>query len=281
VSHDPRWGGIRRLAAAAALVAGAALAGCGGGGGGDATEEDSLRLKMEQGFDKVADARSVDVSLDFQVGEEGSSSNLIGGCLELSVDQQSESETDDMVDMKAIEGGCDGAAVQARIIAIGRDVYVSQSGSINEYAPGRIDPQVIPELTSDTADFDELPEAAEDIKEAATPGKFTEPDGSAGEGPTIEFKAPSSAFGDATELDDADVDVDFEATFDKQGYLRLLIGTVEAEGAKAVITVTYENINAIEPIKAPGKAEVKGKVRQIHSEDELEALLEGPLGGAF
>jgi hypothetical protein len=258
----------KRAVAVCAIAAGAALgAGCGGSGGGDSTEEEALRTQMEQGFEKVANANALDVSLDFQVGlDEESSLETTGGCLKLTIDQGKPGADDDEVEMRAIENGCDGAAVQARIIAIGRDVYVSKGPGSSEYSPGRIDPSVLTELTDDTAEFNELPEAAEDIS---------------GDSRKIEFKAPASAFASAGELEGEDVDVDFETSFDEQGNLRLLVGNIEAEGATATVTVTYDNIDQTEPITAPAKSEVVGEVQQIHSQAELESLFEGPLGNAF
>jgi hypothetical protein len=258
-------------------LAGAALAGC-GGGGDDGPGEEALRAKIEKSFEKVAESDAIRVALDFQVGED--EETTVGGCLQLTTDNGKPGDGDDRVEMKAIANGCDGGAVSAQVIAVGRDVWVRKGQG--HYRPGRIDPSVLPELTGDTADFHELPAAAEDISETSEPEEAVYPETNEQfKGPRYEFKAPASAFSAADAEELGDTDVDFEAGIDHRGYLRELVGTVEAEGAKGVITVTYDDIGRVEPIEPPPPGEVSGEVTPIHSEAELESLIEGPFSSAF
>jgi hypothetical protein len=266
------------LAGALALAVGAALAGCGGGGGDDGPSEDALRSKIEQGFKKVEEAKSVAVALGIRVGE-GEEDDLLAGCFKFAIDKGGPSEDDDRLDMQAVENGCDGAAVSGEVIAVGSHVWLREG--TGDWSAATVDPAALSELTDQSTDFAALPKAAEDLKEADQPDQAVYPERSeAFEGGTrYSFKAPASAF-NQTE-DAGDEDVDFETAFDDQGYLRELLATISVEDAEGVITVTYDDINKVPPIQPPPKSEVQGAPTQVHSKSELEALLAGPLGNAF
>jgi hypothetical protein len=253
------------LLGALALALGA-LAGCGGGGGDDGTDEDALRTKIESGFKKVEGAKSVAVALDIRIGE-GDEDELLAGCFKLAIDKEGPSEDDDRLDMQAVEGGCDGAAVSGEVIAVGSHVWVREG--TGSWSPATVDPSVLGELTDESTDFATLPGAAEDIEESDEPGG----------GARYSFKAPASAF-NQTE-DAGDEDVDFETTIDGKGYLRELLATISIDDAEGVITVDYEDIDKVPAIEPPPKGEVEGVPQEVHSKSELEALLAGPFGNAF
>jgi hypothetical protein len=266
------------LAGALALAVGAALAGCGGGGGDDGPSEDALRSKIEQGFKKVEEAKSVAVALGIRVGE-GEEDDLLAGCFKFAIDKGGPSEDDDRLDMQAVENGCDGAAVSGEVIAVGPHVWLREG--TGDWSAATVDPAALSELTDQSTDFAALPKAAEDLKEADQPDQAVYPERSeAFEGGTrYSFKAPASAF-NQTE-DAGDEDVDFETAFDDQGYLRELLATISVEDAEGVIKVTYDHVNKVPSIQPPPKSEVQGAPTQVHSKSELEALLAGPLGNAF
>jgi hypothetical protein len=255
----------RRITTTTGLLAvvGAALAGCGGGSGGDGSDEEALRTKIENGFKKVEDAKSVTVALDIHIGE-GDEEDIVAGCLELTIDKGGPGEADDRLDMKAIENGCDGAAVSGEVIAVGPHVFIREGQG--SWSPATVDTSVLGELTQDSTDFATLPGAAEDIRETDEPDRYS-------------FKAPASAF---SQTEDAgDEDVDFETALDRKGYLRELLATISIEDAEGVITVTYDDIDGVAPIEPPPSGEVEGVPQQVHSQSELEALLAGPFSGAF
>lgn len=266
---------MRRLALLCVLVGGAAFAGC-GGGGPDEGEDDALRGKLEKGFERLSSAPSFDLAMEIEVGLDGETSSE-GGCLKLSVDKGGASDADDQVEMRVVEDDCEGLATTVEVRAIGRDIWVKEG--TGEYRPGRIDPRVLTELTDDNTDFSELASAATGLHESSEPGTFGDGDGVTGEGPKYEFSAPASAFSQAGEL--GDPEIDFEITQDAKGYMRQLIATASAEGTTAGITQTYENIGSVAPIEPPAESEVSGPLTRVHSEAELESLLEDPLGGAF
>jgi hypothetical protein len=263
---------------ATALAVGAALAGCGGGGGDDGPSEDALRTKIENGFKKVEGAKSVAVALGIRVGE-GDEDELLAGCLKFSIDKEGPSEDDDRLDMQAVENGCDGAAVSGEVIAVGSHMWFREG--TGDWSQAVVDPAVLGELTDQSTDFSTLPDAAEDLKEADEPEAPVYPERSEAfkGGTRYSFKAPASAF-NQTE-DTGDENVDFETAFDDQGYLRELLATISVEDAEGVITVTYEDIDKVPTIEPPAKDEVQGAPQQVHSKEDLEALLAGPLGNAF
>jgi hypothetical protein len=263
------------LAEVLVVLTGGLLAGC--GDGNDGAEEEALRAKIEKGFERTAHAPTLTVALDYQIGEEAGEPEL-GGCLEFAVDKKGPGDGDDRLDMKAIHDGCDGAQITAEVIGVGSDVWV-RKGS-DRYSPATIDPAVLPKLADGAIDYRTLPAAAEDISEASEPEAFSYPEKQEEfKGPRYKFKAPATAFAQTGDL--SDTDVDFEVALDGRGCLRELVGTVSAEGAEGVITVTYDEVDPIEPIEPPPSGDVKGQVKRIDSEDELEALLAGPFGAAF
>ncbi len=264
-------GRLRRLALLCALLGGAALGGC--GGGTDEGDEDAFRGKLEKGFERLRDAPSFELAMGIEVRLDGEADEAEGGCLKLSVDKGGKSDADDKVEMRVIEDGCEGLADTVEVRAIGPDLWVKQG--TGKYRPGRIDPQVLTELTDDNTDFSELAGAATGLHESSEPGTFEAASGGSGEGPKYEFTAPASAFSQAGGL--GDTDVDFTITQDDKGYMRQLTATASAEGATAGITQDYAKIGSIAPIAPPAKSEVSGAVKRIHSEAELESLL----GGAF
>jgi hypothetical protein len=265
------------LLGALALALGA-LAGCGGGGGDESgPDEEALRTKIENGFKKVEEAKSVAVALDIHIGE-GDEEDLLAGCFKIAIDKGGPSEDDDRLDMQAVEGGCDGAAVSGEVIAVGSHVWVREG--TGSWTPATVDPGVLGELTDESTDFAALPNAAEDIKEADEPEGAAYPERNEEfKGPRYSFKAPASAF---SQTEDAgDEEVDFETALDDQGYLRELLATISIEDAEGVITVGYDHIDKVPTIEPPAKSEVEGVPQHVGSKSELEALLAGPFGNAF
>ncbi len=72
---------------------------------------------------RTADAPTVSVAIDFQIGEDIEDPQL-GGCLELAVAKAGRGDEDDRLDMRAIHDGCEGAQVTAEAIGVGDEVWV-------------------------------------------------------------------------------------------------------------------------------------------------------------
>jgi hypothetical protein len=265
------------LAGALGLALGAAFAGCGGSGGDDGPGEEALRAKIEKGFAQVDQSRSLNAALDIHVGE-GGETDVLGGCLKFAIDKGGKSDADDRVDMRAVEGGCDGAAVSGEVIAIGSHLWLREG--TGTWSAATVDPALLSETTGQAIDFDQLAGAAEDVSEASQPDEPVYPETSdTFKGPRYSFTAPGSAFSQTEGA--GDTDVDFEAALDPKGYLRELLGKVKVDDAEGLIKVTYDNFDHISPITAPPTNQVHGPIQHLHSDSELEALLAGPFGNAF
>jgi hypothetical protein len=244
-----------RRAAALGLLAMFALvvAGCGGGGGGsDPEAESASRKKLESAAAKIEDAKSMRLSLLFEAEEDGDAQPL--ACLELSADTRKP----ERVDLLFFEETCANGTQSSELIAIGRRAFgATGSGSWRE---AKITPQLLKELGSEQSDFGELTEAAEDIT--------VEPDGQADE--RYSFEAPASAFPGSSDL--GDLQVEFEAVIDRQGYLSELVIHGDEDGAGATVTVHYNDVNEPQQIEAPSQNEVHGPVSPIETRDQLDAL---------
>lgn len=239
----------RRRAVTLGLLAALALviAGCGGGGDSGGDSESASRKKLEAGADKVSGAKSVDLTLGFEIEEDGDPEQI--GCLELWVD----TGKPEAVDIVVFEDGCHGK-IANELIAVGRRAWGSTGpGSWRE---AKITPALLREISDEQTDFGELMAAAEDIEVV--------PDGQADE--RYSFDAPASAFPGSADL--GDLEVEFEATLDRRGYLRELVVHGDEDGAGATVTANYENIE----IQAPHPDDVKGPVTSIRTQEELDAL---------
>lgn len=235
------------LAAALAL----AIAGCGGGGDSSGDSESASRKKLEAGADKVSGAKSLDLTLGFEIEEDGDPEAI--GCLELWVD----TGKPESVDIVVFDDSCHGR-VANELIAIGRRAWGSTGP--HSWQEAKITPSLLRELSDEQTDFGELMAAAEDIEVV--------PDGQADE--RYSFDAPASAFPGSADL--GDLEVEFEATLDRRGYLRELVVHGEVDDAGATVTAIYKNIDEPLEIQAPHPDEVKGPVTTISSQEELDAL---------
>lgn len=108
-------------------------------------------------------------------------------------------------------------------------------------------------------EFDELMAAATDLQPVA------------GVPRTYQFSAPASAFAQTEDV--GDVDLDLEATLDREGYLRELVAAFEVDGAQGEIEVTYDQFGRAGPIEPPPRRDVVGPVTRISTEAELEGLI--------
>jgi hypothetical protein len=251
----------RSLAAIAVLLL---VAGC-GGGGGDSGEETAARKQLEAGGRKLTEADSFEVSLLIEGEEEGSDPEQLG-CLDLGVDKG----RPERLDMRIYDLNCAGGSEGTEMIAIGRRAWAS-SGT-GSWTAAEISPSVIHELNDEqTTDLQGLFEAAEDVKQVPRDTAVEEMAGGGEEVTEFHFQAPASAFPDAVDL--GDTDVDFEATIDGKGFLSELTLHGEAEGAGATVTETYEHIGKDLGISPPAAGEVEGTVQRIDSKEQLEALL--------
>ncbi len=249
--------------ALALLLLTAVLAGC--GGGGSSTDEATARQKLEKGAQKLTDADSFEVSLLIEGEEEGEDPEQFG-CLDLGVDNRKPVS----LDMRVYDLNCSGGTEGKELIAIGHRAWAA-SGE-GSWTAAKISPAVIKELNDEqTTDLQQLFEAAENVEEVSG-DTAVEARAAGGEAVSeFQFSAPASAFPDAEDL--GDTDVDFEATLDGKGYLTELKLHGEAEGAGATVTETYKDIGKDLAIRPPAPGEVQGSVQQITSKDELEALV--------
>jgi hypothetical protein len=262
--RNPSHGRISRtarsLAAVVALVA--AVAGCGGGDSGD---EAAARQKLQAGGQKLTDAKSFEVSLLIEGEEEGETPEELG-CVDIGIDNREPVS----LDLRIYDLNCSGGSEGRELIAIGHRAWAA-SGEAS-WTAAKISPAVTKELNAEqTTDLQGLFEAAEDVEEVSAE-TAVEARAAGGEAVSeFSFKAPASAFPDAEDL--GDTDVDFEATVDGKGYLTKLALHGEADGAGATVTETYEDIDKDLQIRPPAPSEVQGTVRQIDSKEDLEALL--------
>jgi hypothetical protein len=127
------------------------------------------------------------------------------------------------------------------------------------------------ELSSEDTDFAQLMEAAEDISVDPEGGGVEE--GKAGKFvavPKYFFEAPASAFSGSEDL--GDLKVEFEATVDRQGYLRELVVHGDEGGVGATVTAEYEDFDQDMGITPPDPSEVTGPVSPIKTRGQLDAL---------
>jgi hypothetical protein len=243
----------------------AALAGCGGGGGDDPEDEAGARKKLEVGGQKLTDAKSFEVSLLIEGEEEGEDPEELG-CLDLGVDN----EKPVSFDMRIYDLNCSGGSEGKELIAIGHRAWAT-SGE-GSWTAAKISPEVIAELNDEqTDDLQQLFEGAEGIEEVSADSAVEERAAGGEAVSEFHFTAPASAFPDAEDLGDADVE--FEATIDGRGYLVELVLHGEADGAGATVTENYEDINKDLHIRPPAPSEVQVSVQRIESKEELEALI--------
>lgn len=243
---------------AATAVGLLALADCGGGGDDESgPSDDAIRAKLQTAADRLATVRALEARVSVEASEEDSTETT-SACIGLAIGRGEKTTADDQVALRTYDGGCYGDP-GAEVIIIGRDVWASQPG--DRWAAARVDPSLVAELTDEEEKYEELLAAATDLRPGEEPNSY-------------EFSAPASAFSQTEDLGDTDVDVDFVLTLGRRGYLRSLVGTVEVEGAKAVVDTSYE-IGDVGPIEPPPAADVVGSVQRIGSKAELEGLL-GP-----
>jgi hypothetical protein len=248
----------------ALLMLAALLAGC-GGGSGSSGDEAAARKKLEAAGQKLTDAGSFEVSLLIEAEEDGEDPEQLG-CVDLGVDNRKPVS----IDMRIYDLNCSGGSEGKELIAIGHRAWAA-SGE-GSWTAAKITPDVIRELNDEqTTDLQGLFEAAEDVEQVTGEDAVEEGAGGGEAWEEFRFKAPASAFPDAEDL--GDTDVEFEAAIDGQGYLTELTLHGEAEGAGATVTETYEDIDKDLVIRPPRPSEVEGSVRTIDSREELEALL--------
>jgi hypothetical protein len=254
----------RPLPALLALLALALLAaGC--GGSGSSADESKARRQLEAGGQKLTDADSFEVSLLFEVEEDGSEPEELG-CLDLGVDNHRPVS----IDMRIYDLNCSGGSEGTELIAIGRRAWASTGAG--RYTAARITPQVAKELDDEqTDDLAQLFEAAEGIKAYPKGAAVIEGDGRSADATAFTFHAPASAFPDSEDL--GDTDVEFEAAVDRHGFLRQLVLHGEAEGAGATVTESYEDIDADLGISPPARSEVHGSTKTIRSRADLDELV--------
>jgi hypothetical protein len=261
-SHGRISRSARALLAIATLLA--LVAGC-GGGGDDSGSEARSRKELEAAGKKLTAAHSFDVSLQIELEEDGSDAEEVG-CVDLGVD----SRKPESIDMRIYDLNCSGGTEGKELIAIGHRAWATSEPA--NWTAAKITPAVVHELNEEqTTDLQGLFEAAEDIKQVPRDTAVEETAGGGEPKAEFQFKAPASAFPDAKDL--GDIDVDFQATVDDKGFLTQLVLHGEAEGAGATVTETYERINSELGIEPPADDEVHGTVQQIGSRDELEALV--------
>jgi hypothetical protein len=240
------------------------VAGC-GGGSGSTTDESAARQKLQAAGQKLTDAKSFEVSLLIEGEEEGEDPEELG-CLDLGV----EKGKPESLDMRLYDLNCSGGTEGKELIAIGHRAWAA-SGE-GSWTAAKISPGVIAELNDEqTTDLKQLFDSAEDIEEVSVDTAVEERAAGGEAVREFHFTAPASAFPDAEDL--GDTDVEFEATVDGNGYLTRLVLHGEAEGAGATVTETYEDIDKDLHIRPPAPAEVQGSVQQIDSKEELEALI--------
>lgn len=252
----------RSVAAAISVALLVLLAGCGGGGGDESgPSEDAIRAKLKAAADRLADVPSMNASVSVEASEEDSSETS-SVCFSVAIVRGKKTTADDQVALRTFTGQCS-SNPSSEVIIIGRDVWGSQPGG--RWAAARIDPSLVQELTDEEDKYDELLAAAADLHPGEKPRSY-------------EFTAPASAFSETDDI--GDVEADFVVTLDQRDYLRSLVGTVEAEAAKAVIDTSYE-IGKVAPIEPPPADTVDGSVRRISSKAELESLLEPTFSAGF
>jgi hypothetical protein len=255
--------GRRSLVAVLALaVLGLLAAGCGGGDSGGESES-AARKKLEAGATKISGADSMRLSLGFEAEEDGETEPL--GCLDLAVD----TAKPESIDLLFFDKSCEGGTEAHEMIAVGRRAWGSTGpGSWRE---AKITPALLHEISDEQTDFSQLMAAAEDIEATPEGGSVEEGGGKFVDVTSYSFEAPASAFPGA-DPDLGDLKVEFEATLDRQGYLRELIVHGDEDGAGATVTAKYEDIDEPQHIEPPSPKEVQGPVTPIRTRDELDAL---------
>jgi hypothetical protein len=260
--RNPSYSRIRNTAIA--LLAAAALggvAGCGGGSGGES--ESASKKKLEAAAAKIQSAMSLRMSLGFASEEEGESQEL--GCLDLSI----ETGKPEKVDLAFFDVGCSGGTEVHELIAVGHRAWGTED--LETWRPAKITPALLHELSNEDTDFGKLMESAEDITVDPEGGGVEEGDkGKFVAVPKYYFEAPASAFSGSEDL--GDLKVEFEATVDRQGYLRELVVHGDEDGVGATVTAEYEDIDQDLGITAPDPSEVKGPVSPIKTRGQLDAL---------
>ncbi len=269
LSARPRIGARPLAAALLALVLAALAAGCGGGSGED---EEALRGELKRAAVKMEKANSVRASIGFEAQDEEESEAEKLGCLNIA----SEGGHPDKVDLLSFDLGCEGGSEAHEVIVIGNRAWVSSEPE--DWTAAKVPPNVVEELGDEEEKFDTLLAAADDLAKEEKGGAYATPNGGANVGPKYSFTAPSSSFADVAGGDspEVDVDVDFTATVDHQGYLRELTASASEGGTEVRILVTYEDIDQPQGVEPPSPDEVSGPVIQVHSRQQLEDLIGSP-----
>lgn len=255
----------RRPTVALGLVAALAalVAGCGGGGGSNPEAEAGARKKLEAGADRLSHARSLRLSLAFEGEEDGEPEQL--GCLNLTVD----TAKPESIDLLFFDEGCEGGTEAHEMIAIGHRAWGSTGPG--RWREARITPAVLHEIADEQTEFGQLMKAAEDIETTPEGGAVEEGDGNFVDATRYSFHAPASAFLSA-DPSLGDLQVEFEATLDRRGYLRELVVHGDEDGTGATVTATYEGIDQPQQIEPPRPSEVHGPVKPIRTRGQLNAL---------
>jgi hypothetical protein len=254
--------GRRSLGALAAVALVALLAaGCGSGSGPSETE---AREQLEAAATKNTRARSLRASVLFEVEEEGETHEL--GCLYLAI----ETDKPERVDLSYYNLNCSGGSEARDLIAIGHRAWANSSDQPERWAAAKIAPQLLHELDDEQTDVKQLFAAAEHITvdpegggvEEGNKGKFVDV-------PKYYFEAPASAFAGADQ-DLGDVKLEFEATVDRQGFLRELKFHGDEEGTGATVTDEYGEIDQNLGFTAPDPKDVKGPVEELRTRADLD-----------
>ncbi|MBS1677484.1 MAG: hypothetical protein JST08_08875 [Actinobacteria bacterium] len=253
-----------RLPAALVSVAALALAAVGcGGGGPDSGAEAAARKKLEAGAAKIQQARSLRISMQFELEEDGRAEE--GGCLSLAVD----TGKPERFDLSYFDLNCAGGSEGHEVIAVGNRAWASSEPG--RWTAAKIAPDLLHELNSEQTDMSKLFAAAEHIEAAPGGAAVEEGDGRFVNVTRYSFEAPAAAF-PGSSGDVEDLTVELEAALDRHGYLRELVVHGDEDGNGATVTDKYDDIDEDLEIAPPDPADVRGPVTTIHSRDELEAL---------
>lgn len=256
----PRRRGLAALGVLAALAL--AAAGCGGGADSGGESEAAARKKLEAGADKISHAKSLRASILFEVEEDGDAEEI--GCLDMAVDTRKP----ERFDLSFFDLNCSGGAESHEMIAVGHRAWgSSEPGS---WTAAKIAPELLHELDDEQTDLTKLLDAAEDIKAVPRGGAVEEGNGTFVDVTEYSFEAPASAFPGSDDI--GDVQVEFDATVDRHGFLRELVVHGDEDGAGATVTANYDDIDQDLGIAPPDPGEVHGTVTKVETRDQLDAL---------
>lgn len=240
------------------------------GSGDSKSSEAPLRARLERGVAKLARAPSVRASILYQVETEDTPAKPgEGPCVNIAVDRR---KGPLRVELLSFDHSCEGGSAAQDVVVVGGRAWVANNRP-DRWAPAKIAPGLLKQLTDERDKFKRLLAAASDIRRVGT-GAYSTPAGDFDEGPRIAFSAPASSFSRVSDTESTGVDC--RALLDRQGYLRELVVTVGDDKQRVIVTQTYEKIGEPQGIVIPNRDEVFGPVTRIHSRKDLEALLQSP-----